>query len=364
MIRVYADMVADLFHSGHVEFLRRARALGDELVVGVHSDRDCEWYKRRPVLTLDERVALVRACRYVDRVIPGAPLLISEAYLRELGVDLVVHGDDMDEALLRRLYPVPSALGILRTVPYTQGISSRSLEERVRAARRPAAPGSARDARRSRRRRWLRRWPALHVWECRRAFAADLRRLHDALRGTPIDGRYWVWGGMLLGWAREGRLLAHDLRDADFAYLDEDHARFLDSVPALAAAGFAPAQRFSDAGRRYVEHRFLRDRRRFEFFRFTPVGDRWRYASFDEDTEYLSEIRAQPRVAFHFLGREWSKVADHAAELAQIYGDWRTPRPEWSLVDDASIIERRSLPPCVREWDWPFAAPRGPGEIE
>jgi len=47
MTRVYVDMVADLFHPGHVNILRSARALGHELVVGFHSDQDATAYKRR-----------------------------------------------------------------------------------------------------------------------------------------------------------------------------------------------------------------------------------------------------------------------------------------------------------------------------
>ena len=38
LIRVYVDMVADLFHYGHVDFLRKAHALGDHLLVGICSD--------------------------------------------------------------------------------------------------------------------------------------------------------------------------------------------------------------------------------------------------------------------------------------------------------------------------------------
>ncbi len=55
--RVYVDMVGDLFHAGHVALLRAARALGDELVVGVLSDADAAAYKRTPVMTLEERLA-------------------------------------------------------------------------------------------------------------------------------------------------------------------------------------------------------------------------------------------------------------------------------------------------------------------
>jgi len=53
-----------------------------------------------------------------------------------------------------------------------------------------------------------------------RRFVADLLRLHDVLADTEISGRNWVWAAMLLGWAREGDLLAHD-RDADFALIPQ-----------------------------------------------------------------------------------------------------------------------------------------------
>jgi cytidyltransferase-like protein len=51
-IRVYADMVGDLFHAGHVEFFKKARAFGDYLVVGILADESVEEYKRTPILTL------------------------------------------------------------------------------------------------------------------------------------------------------------------------------------------------------------------------------------------------------------------------------------------------------------------------
>ena len=60
MTRVYVDMVADLFHYGHVEFLKKARALGDYLLVGIHTDDIVASYKKgRPILTMEERVKSV-----------------------------------------------------------------------------------------------------------------------------------------------------------------------------------------------------------------------------------------------------------------------------------------------------------------
>ena len=49
---MYVDMVADLFHYGHVNFLRQARECGDYLLVGVHADETVMTYKRRPILSM------------------------------------------------------------------------------------------------------------------------------------------------------------------------------------------------------------------------------------------------------------------------------------------------------------------------
>ncbi len=132
MVRVYADMVGDLFHYGHVAFLRQARALGDRLIVGVHSDEVVESYKRKPVLTMRERVAAIEGCRYADEVIPDAPLEVTRAWVEAHDIDLVAHGDDFDETRLRRMYGEPMAMGILRTVPYTAEISSSEIIQRIR----------------------------------------------------------------------------------------------------------------------------------------------------------------------------------------------------------------------------------------
>ena len=63
-------MVADLFHHGHVDFLRRARLLGDYLVVGLLTNERVASYKREPVLTWKERKTVVESCKYVDEVWP------------------------------------------------------------------------------------------------------------------------------------------------------------------------------------------------------------------------------------------------------------------------------------------------------
>jgi cytidyltransferase-like protein len=132
LIRVYADMCGDLFHAGHVALLRRARALGDELVVGVMNDADMTEYKRAPVMTMAERIAVIAACRYADQVVPDAPTRPTPAFLDNLGVTVVCHVDDYTEAQIEDYYGAIRKTHRLVLLPYTPAISTSDIIARVR----------------------------------------------------------------------------------------------------------------------------------------------------------------------------------------------------------------------------------------
>ena len=135
MIRVYADMVADLYHYGHIEFLRQVSALGDYVLVGINADDVAEARKRRPVQTMEERMASVDACQYVDQVIPNAPWVFDPTWIEKHDIDLVVHGDDYSVEQRRYFYKVPIERGIFRTVVYTKGISTTEIIRRRKESR-------------------------------------------------------------------------------------------------------------------------------------------------------------------------------------------------------------------------------------
>jgi glycerol-3-phosphate cytidylyltransferase-like family protein len=100
----------------------------------IHQDHDtAASYKRRPIMTLAERVAVIESCRYVDEVIADAPLRVTEEFLTEHGITTVVHGDDLSHE---------GAKFVIRS-----GCSSR--EPRLHSAHRrhlnhPADPAGAR----------------------------------------------------------------------------------------------------------------------------------------------------------------------------------------------------------------------------
>lgn len=131
-VTIYADVVCDLFHHGHVEFFRQARALGDRLIVGLVSDRNVATYKPAPIMTHAERVAVVRGCRFVDQVLDEPPPLhCTRAFLDEIGADYCCHGDDMSETELAFWYADLIPAGRLKVVRYTPTISTRQIVARV-----------------------------------------------------------------------------------------------------------------------------------------------------------------------------------------------------------------------------------------
>lgn len=120
-------MVADQFHYGHIEFLRQVSSMGDYVLVGINADDVAQVYKRRPTQTMEQRIASVLACQYVDEVIPNAPWLFDPTWIEKYDIGLVVHGDDYSDERQREMYKVPIERGIFRTVPYTKGISTTEI---------------------------------------------------------------------------------------------------------------------------------------------------------------------------------------------------------------------------------------------
>jgi hypothetical protein len=174
--------------------------------------------------------------------------------------------------------------------------------------------------------------------------AGDLRLLNDVLAGTVLADRYWLFGGLVLGWARERGLMAHDVADADFAVLAEDLPLLEQSAETLFAAGFRPLYRFPGGDAPPTEYSFHRNGRKFEFFRVEVRGKAFRWHNYAQHGDRgpvmnICEIPAQPLSEVSLVGRRWLKARDHDVELTGLFGDWRTPRPDWDYLHAPCIVE-------------------------
>lgn len=118
---VYVDGTFDLFHAGHIEFLRKAKEMGDFLLVGIHDDQTVNMVKGSnfPIMNLHERALSVLACKYVDEVILGAPYSVTQELLKGgFNIKLVVHGKTSSEPDINNEdpYKLPKEMGIYHEV--------------------------------------------------------------------------------------------------------------------------------------------------------------------------------------------------------------------------------------------------------
>ncbi len=132
---VYVGMSADIIHPGHLNIIKEASKLG-KVVVGVLTDSAIASYKRLPYLSYDQRKEIVENLKGVDSVIPQNTLDYVPN-LEMLKPDYVVHGDDWKEGIQKitrqRVIDLISKWGgKLLDVPYTKGISSTILNERLK----------------------------------------------------------------------------------------------------------------------------------------------------------------------------------------------------------------------------------------
>lgn len=128
----YTTGVFDMFHIGHLNILRRAKEQCEHLIVGVSTDEVVESYKHhRPVIPFDDRIAIVKAIRYVDNVVPQESMDKFEAWQR-IGFDVMFHGNEWKGTDLYNGYVKKfSAVGVdVVFLPHTDGISSTMLREK------------------------------------------------------------------------------------------------------------------------------------------------------------------------------------------------------------------------------------------
>src|SRR5690625_4564839 len=86
----------DLLHTGHVNILRRAKALGDYLIVAISSDEFNAGKDKKAFYPFEQRKAILEAIRYVDEVIPEDSWEQKKTDIKDYDIDVFVMGDDWE----------------------------------------------------------------------------------------------------------------------------------------------------------------------------------------------------------------------------------------------------------------------------
>ena len=123
---VYTSGTFDMLHVNHLKMIEYARALGDILIVGVNTDELVASYKSQPIIPFEERIALMKAIKGPDIVIPQRSLDHTDK-VKKLNFDVFVVGDDW---VGKYDYLKEQGVDVVY-FPYGACISSSKLKKRI-----------------------------------------------------------------------------------------------------------------------------------------------------------------------------------------------------------------------------------------
>lgn len=136
MIIGYTAGVYDLFHIGHLNLLKNAKGMCDKLIVGVTVDELVSYKNKKAFIPYEERIEMVRACRYVDAVVPQENM-DKLSMCKKLGASYLFVGDDWYGTEEWENYEEEFKENNIKIIyfPYTNGISSTKIREILKVQR-------------------------------------------------------------------------------------------------------------------------------------------------------------------------------------------------------------------------------------
>ncbi len=136
MIIGYTTGVYDLFHIGHLNMLKNAKGMVDKLIVGVTVDELVQYKGKNAMIPFEDRIELVRSCKYVDAAVPQYDMDKLSA-CKKLGATYLFVGDDWYNTEKWNNYEKEFEKEGIKIIyfPYTKGISSTKIQEALNAVR-------------------------------------------------------------------------------------------------------------------------------------------------------------------------------------------------------------------------------------
>lgn len=129
---VYTSGTYDLFHYGHLNVIKRSRALGDYLIVGVSTDELVASYKKHPpIIPFEQRAEIIRHLSCVDQVVTQRELF-EQKLMQQLGVNVMTIGSDWKDKYNEGLEWARNSPDIeVVFLPYTKSISTTEIKQAI-----------------------------------------------------------------------------------------------------------------------------------------------------------------------------------------------------------------------------------------
>lgn len=132
----YTAGVYDLFHIGHLNLLKNAKAMCDKLVVGVTTDDLVSYKGKKAMIPFEDRIEIVRSIKYVDAVVPQSDM-DKLTMCKKLGAQILFVGDDWYGTEKWKKYEEEFKQAGIQIVyfPYTKGVSSTLITKTLETVR-------------------------------------------------------------------------------------------------------------------------------------------------------------------------------------------------------------------------------------
>ncbi len=130
---VFTNGCFDLLHLGHVDYLEKARSLGDKLILGLNSDDSVSRFKglNRPIQDQISRSRVLAALQFVDLVVffnEDTPLNL----ITEIQPDILVKGSDYLAENIVGADVVKRNGGVVKTIEFIPGYSTSKIIEKIK----------------------------------------------------------------------------------------------------------------------------------------------------------------------------------------------------------------------------------------
>jgi len=133
---IYTDGIFDLFHRGHLEYIKCCKNTFDDvfLIVGIVNDKDATEYKRPPIYCENDRYKIISNIKYVDKIVKNAPLIIDEKFMNKHQIDYVIHSfsNEADAEKQKEFFKVPIMLNNFMKIKYYSSISTTDIIKKIK----------------------------------------------------------------------------------------------------------------------------------------------------------------------------------------------------------------------------------------